>query len=168
MTTPIRLVPIDEKLSRHLKGGAAGLALRGAIGPAEVVEIIRGIVDQTLSMPDYVSWPAPWGGYLAVDEAAREIVGACGFKGPPDEADSVEIAYFTLPPFEGKGFATAMASALIELAARAGDVHKIVAHTMPEENASAHVLRKNGLRFVGEVIDPADGLIWRWERVLAG
>jgi RimJ/RimL family protein N-acetyltransferase len=31
-------------------------------------------------------------------------------------------------------------------------------------NASARVLAKCGFRRVGEVIDPEDGLVWRWEK----
>ncbi len=41
------------------------------------------------------------------------------------------------------------------------------AHTLPENNASAHVLKKCGFDFVGEVVDPEDGRIWRWERAVA-
>jgi RimJ/RimL family protein N-acetyltransferase len=43
-------------------------------------------------------------------------------------------------------------------------VRRAIAHTLPEANASGRVLAKCGLRFVGEVIDPEDGSVWRWER----
>lgn len=39
------------------------------------------------------------------------------------------------------------------------------AHALPEPNASTRVLTKCGFRFLGEVIDPEDGLVWRWEKV---
>jgi hypothetical protein len=42
-----------------------------------------------------------------------------------------------------------------------------IAHTLPEENASNKALRRNGFAFAGEVEDPEDGLIWRWERRIA-
>jgi ribosomal-protein-alanine N-acetyltransferase len=38
------------------------------------------------------------------------------------------------------------------------------AHTLPNPNASTRVLTKCGFHRVGEVIDPEDGLVWRWER----
>jgi RimJ/RimL family protein N-acetyltransferase len=41
-----------------------------------------------------------------------------------------------------------------------------IAHTLPEENASNRALRRNGFTFSGEVDDPEDGLIWRWEKPL--
>ena len=34
---------------------------------------------------------------------------------------------------------------------------------LPEANASGRVLAKCGFRRVGEVIDPDDGVVWRWE-----
>jgi ribosomal-protein-alanine N-acetyltransferase len=160
----IRLIPIDAGLSRHLEGGAAGLGIL----PPETLAIIRGIVEQTLSMPGYASRPAPWRGYLSFDDSAGEVIGACGFKGPPDEGAIVEIAYFTLPPFEGRGYATAMAGALIALAADAGGARRVIAHTLREENASCRVLRKSGLHFLGEVVDPEDGPLWRWGLELNG
>ena len=49
-----------------------------------------------------------WDGYFVVDTDTREVVGSCAFKGPPTEAGTVEIAYFTYPGFEGKGYATSM------------------------------------------------------------
>jgi RimJ/RimL family protein N-acetyltransferase len=39
----------------------------------------------------------------------------------------------------------------------------IRAHTMPEQNASTRVLEKCGFRWLGEVVDPEDGAVWRWE-----
>lgn len=40
---------------------------------------------------------------------------------------------------------------------------KIKAHTLPSENPSVKVLHKCGFQFISEVIDPEDGLIWKWE-----
>lgn len=44
------------------------------------------------------------------------------------------------------------------------DVARVVAHTLPIENASSRVLRHCGFERIGEVIDPEDGLVWRWHR----
>jgi hypothetical protein len=43
-------------------------------------------------------------------------------------------------------------------------VRTVIAHTLPEENASTRALRGNGFAHAGEVIDPEDGRVWRWER----
>jgi len=107
----------------------------------------------------------PWGSYLALEGSARRLVGTCGFKGNPDAEGAVEIAYFTFPGDEGRGIATAIAARMVDLASDATPPIRIVrAHTLPEVNASGRVLTKVGFARVGEVIDPEDGLVWRWER----
>lgn len=103
----------------------------------------------------------PWGSYIAYD--GETPVGLCAFKTAPDPAGTVEIAYMTFPVLEGRGHATAMAGALTRIAFEAG-VPLVIAHTLPEENASCRALRRNGFAHAGETIDPEDGLVWRWER----
>ena len=68
-----------------------------------------------------------------------------------------------VPGFEGGGYATGMAGKLIELASSSPAVRRVVAHTLPETNASTRVLERVGMTFVGEVIDPEDGRVWRWQ-----
>jgi hypothetical protein len=38
----------------------------------------------------------------------------------------------------------------------------ITARTLPEENHSTKILRKNSFTFVGSVMDPEDGEVWEW------
>jgi hypothetical protein len=56
-----------------------------------------------------------------------------------------------------------MARTLISVARSSPDVPQVIAHTLRERNASTSVLRSVGMRFVGEVWDPDDGLVWRWQ-----
>ena len=106
----------------------------------------------------------PWGGYLALDPDSRIVLGTCAFKGPPNAAGEVEIAYFTFPGGEGQGIATAMARALCVIASREPRVVRLLAHTLPERNASGSVLTRLGFRHAADVVDPEDGPVWRWER----
>ena len=99
-----------------------------------------------------------------MDTDTREVVGSCAFKGKPTEDGTVEIAYFTYPDFEGKGYATSMARKLIELATSYTTVQRVIAHTLPEANASTRVLEKVAMSFVGEVTDPDDGRVWQWQK----
>jgi RimJ/RimL family protein N-acetyltransferase len=103
--------------------------------------------------------PDPWGSYLASLEG--EMVGSCAFKSAPDASGAVEIAYFTFPKFEGQGVARAMVRALVELAFDAG-ARLVFARTLPEPNASNHVLEGQGFEFAGTVEDPEDGPVWEW------
>jgi [ribosomal protein S5]-alanine N-acetyltransferase len=84
--------------------------------------------------------------------------------GAPDADGVVEVAYSVAPEHQGKGYATETAKALVSYAFSSGKVRTVRAHTLPETNASGRVLSKCGFRRVGEVIDPDDGLVWRWER----
>jgi hypothetical protein len=38
------------------------------------------------------------------------------------------------------------------------------AHTLPERNASVRILEKLGFAHLGQIVDPEDGPVWRWER----
>ena len=107
----------------------------------------------------------PWTlGFSMVHLDSDVIVGKCGFKGPPAADGVVEIAYGVSPEHQGKGYATEAAQSLTEYAFSSGKVRVVRAHTLPEPNASTRVLTKCGFRRIGEVIDPEDGLVWRWER----
>jgi ribosomal-protein-alanine N-acetyltransferase len=72
--------------------------------------------------------------------------------------------YGVVPAYEGRGYATEAAGALLRFAAEDDRVRLVRAHTLPEANASTRVLRKCGFVHIGEVVDPEDGLVWRWER----
>jgi [ribosomal protein S5]-alanine N-acetyltransferase len=105
---------------------------------------------------------SPWRGYIAITDEDG-VIGTCGFKGPPKDG-AAEIAYFTFPPFAGRGFAKQMARKLEESAMRTGALKMLIAHTLPEANASTAILKGMGFRNIGEVIDPEDGKVWRWEK----
>ena len=109
--------------------------------------------------------PNPWHhGFWVVEKSTGEIVGGAGFKGDPDAEGMVEIAYGIVPSRAGRGYATEAARALIHFAAHDARVRLIRAHTLPEPNASTRVLKKCGFVQIGEVTDPEDGPVWRWER----
>jgi RimJ/RimL family protein N-acetyltransferase len=102
-------------------------------------------------------------GFSLVHRETGAAVGRCGFKGPPVNG-VVEIAYGIEPEHRCKGYATEAADAMTRFAFDSGAVRVVCAHTLPEESASTHVLTKCGFRNVGAVIDPEDGLVWRWEK----
>jgi [ribosomal protein S5]-alanine N-acetyltransferase len=106
----------------------------------------------------------PWClGFAAVDPLSGTVIGTGGFKGPADANGVVEIAYGIAPDYQSRGYATEVARALVAYAMESSSVKVVRAHTLPSANASTKVLTKCGFQFVGEVIDPDDGLVWRWE-----
>jgi RimJ/RimL family protein N-acetyltransferase len=115
---------------------------------------------QTSSQPD------PWRfGFAIFYTAENLVIGLCGFAGPPDSDNCVEIGYSIVPAYQGRGFATEAAQALIEFAA-AGPVGKVRAHTLAKVNPSTRVLEKCGFAKTAEMADPKGQLVWRWERPL--
>jgi RimJ/RimL family protein N-acetyltransferase len=109
----------------------------------------------------------PWvHGFHVVNDAGL-VVGLCGFKGPPVDG-LVEIAYATEPEHQGKGYATHAARALTQFAFGYNQVRVVCAHTLPTGVASQHVLLKAGFSRIGEVVDPEDGLVVRFEVRRAG
>lgn len=125
-------------------------------------EVVRGVVRQAQGMLAASPRAPEFGGYLAPDDKGY-VVGACGFRAGPSEGGEVEIAYFTFPSFGGRGYATAMARNFILVAFRSDGVQVVLAHTLPEPNASSRVLEKVGMRFCGAFQDPEDGTVWRWQ-----
>jgi GNAT superfamily N-acetyltransferase len=155
----IGLVAIDRTVAREAADAKAAFVTAHALVTEGVRDLMAGVIGMT---------PAPmldhgeWGGFFVFDRASRQVVGTCAFKSPPDARGAVEIAYYTFPPFEGRGYAGAMARELTRRAQAGAAVRTILAHTLAEPNASTHVLERAGFRNAGEVIDPEDGPVWRW------
>ena len=109
--------------------------------------------------------PDPWTlGFAVVHRDDDRVIGSAAFKGAPDSDGMVEIAYGIAPDYERHGYATEAAKALVAFALERVDVTSIRAHTKPENGASGRVLAKCGFQHLGEVTDPEDGVVWRWER----
>lgn len=159
----IQLIRLDPAIEQAFAGDEEFMEALAHDNWTRVAELVHGRVGRTLVPVPVSVNELQWGGYFVVDEETREVIGSCAFKAPPSDDGTVEIAYFTYPTFERRGYATAMARKLIELASRSADVRRIVAHTLPEANASTRVLERAGMMFVGEVVDSEDGRVWRWE-----
>lgn len=108
--------------------------------------------------------PDPWVHSFSLVRLDSGIaIGQCGFKGPPDAAGMVEIAYGVSAEQEGNGYATEAALALLAYALSFNNINVVRAHTLPVPNASQRILAKCGFRYVGEVTDPEDGVVSRFE-----
>ena len=108
----------------------------------------------------------PWTvSYNAQVRDSGVIVGSGAFKGPPTEEATVEIAYGIDEAHRGCGYATEVANALTAFAFGTGEVQCVRAHTKVENLASVRVLERCGFRYLGEVLDPEDGIVSRYERV---
>jgi len=153
------LLSIDRACAQLVAVSAHAYAERHDLDIEGVTEHMASVLAMT---PAAMLDAGAWGTFFACAPDTRAVFGACGFKAPPNEERTVEIAYFTFPPFEGRGFASTMATWLTSCAKASPAVDYVIAHTLPEWNASGRVLEKCGFRRDGELVDPEDGLVWRW------
>ena len=149
----------SRRLDFVLESTESVLARIEALSPTDRAEVSEDWLARMRA-----SAPSPWThGFSIVDRASGATVGACAYKGPPDADGAVEIAYGVDLAHRGRGYAKEAAAALVEYAFGAG-VRLVRAHTRPDNGASARVLESCGFDCLGEVTDPEDGLVWRWER----
>jgi [ribosomal protein S5]-alanine N-acetyltransferase len=149
----LALVPIGIETDATRFAEELAPAFGGDEGPA------REILAETIALLTRDPRARPWGSYLVTLEG--QAIGMAAFKSAPDAAGDVELAYMTFPRFEGRGHAVRTIAALVAVARAEGA--NPIAHTLPVENASNRALRRNGFGYAGEVNDPEDGLVWRWE-----
>jgi ribosomal-protein-alanine N-acetyltransferase len=158
MPSPTKIIPAcADDLAMPAEWLRLGLQDAGTADFRSVVEDVLGQVSKPVRA-------SRWGAFWATQiiENAVRAVGLCSYKREPNDLREVEIAYFTFPHREGHGIATAMVRELTDRASP--HVARVIGHTLPVENASCRVLRRCGYERAGEVIDPEDGLVWRWRR----
>jgi RimJ/RimL family protein N-acetyltransferase len=150
-TTRLWLVPADVDELREKYDGPAG-------APA-------GVSPKWIEKLRVAQEPDPWEfGYTVVHAESLRAIGGVSFKGAPGPDGLVEIAYGIDEAFQGHGYATEAAAALVDFAFADPRVHLVCAHTARDAVASPRVLEKCGFTHVGEVVDPEDGLVWRFEK----
>jgi ribosomal-protein-alanine N-acetyltransferase len=151
-TESLNLIPMTRE---------GALAMMEALSSAERVHVSEDWLAQVHACASEDPWTF---GFSMVLKRTDSPIGTCGFNGPPSEDGVVEIAYGVDPDHQGKGYATEAAEALVTFAFGSGLVRVVRAHTLPEPNASTRVLTNCGFLFLGEIIDPEEGLVWRWEK----
>lgn len=167
MLSSLRLDLIPATLAHFEALGSSEAALADQLGVTaapdwlgfEAAREALAQMAQTLP-PDYE--PSTWCTCWFVHRADAALIGLGGFKGAPAEG-AVEIGYALAPGYRGQGLATEAARTMVERAFSEPVVDRVLAHTLPEENASSEVLTRLGFVQTETVEDPEDGTIWRWE-----
>jgi ribosomal-protein-alanine N-acetyltransferase len=158
-TARLRLVPCTVAAAQAAITDRATLeSLLGLRVPEEwPAEDLRDFLPVYARIVDERAAEHGWGIWLVLDPAARSLAGDIGFKGPPDDRETVEIGYSTLPAFQGRGYATEAAQALLAWGFAQPGVRRIVANCLADNAASIRVLQKAGMRQTGR---DRDGLTW--------
>ena len=90
----------------------------------------------------YVAFPYP--------DGSRTLIGTVGAFTKAAAPNEAEFGYSVLPQFEGHGFASEAAKAIIEFLRSDERITSIIAHTFPSIVGSIRVMEKCGLAFDGE------------------
>ncbi len=93
--------------------------------------------------------------------AGDTVMGVASFLTKPVDG-RVEIAYMTFKTFEGQGVASFGCAQLLLIARKAAPGVVVTAKTLPEENPSTTILRRNGFMFTRIVQDDDIGDAWEW------
>jgi RimJ/RimL family protein N-acetyltransferase len=162
ITTPrLALVPLEPDAIRSLIANDRARAMRiiGLDLPDEFPTEgdLAGFLPIQLhrmeQSPDLRGWMAR----LMVADDGRQLVGHCGFHGPPDVIGRAEIGYTVFSAFRGKGFAKEAARGLVEWAFEQGE-REVYASVSPDNAPSLAVVRALGFIQVGTQEDDVDGL----------
>jgi RimJ/RimL family protein N-acetyltransferase len=157
---PIRLVrPDPDLLGAALEGDqvlARAIGHDVVAGWATFTDALQPKRDALGAQPD----AAAWGPRFFITGNPPELVGWGGFKAPPADG-VVELGYEIAESRQGRGLATAATRAMVAEAFADARVRMVIAHTLPERNASNRVLEKVGFRFDGAARE-GDKPVWRF------
>ncbi len=172
VTERLRLVPATLALARaELEDRAAFAALLDAHipeawPPQTVVEALPLFALWLQAAPACGGWFSWYALARHEDGAASVLVASGGFIGPPLDGE-VAVGYAVLPQFEGRGYATEMAGALVDWALAQPRVERVIAETEWANPASVRVLSKLGFVRSGNA-RAAEGLRFERGRDAAG
>lgn len=136
-TKRLLIQPMTDEEIRELCKTASSEDLRTAY---------KGMLSGCEEDPQNRIWYAPWKMSLKKEGT---YIGDLGFKGPVRE-HAVEIGYGILKEYEGNGYMTEAAKALMEWALGMEGVVFIEAETAPDNKASQRILEKLGFVPDGE------------------
>jgi len=161
-TSRLKLIPATVAHARAENGDRAEFAhlLKATVPdnwpPESTADALPLFLEWLEAAPD----SAGWFGWYALAHAEGEdkptLIGGGGFLGPPQDGQ-VGIGYSVLPQFQGNGYATEIAGALVQWA-RQQAVIRIVAETEWANPASVRVLGRLGFAETGPGSEPGGAM----------
>ncbi|MCW5724479.1 MAG: GNAT family N-acetyltransferase [Maricaulaceae bacterium] len=165
-TQRLKLAPLDAALAAlqldDLPGFFTALDVAPeAAWPPDLMDraALEWTRDRLAERPEEAGW---WQWVFIWPGAAGQpdrIVGAGGFKGPPDAGGAVEIGYSMILSFREQGLATEAVNGLLGWAWRHAQVRCVQAHTLTHLTASRRVLEKAGFSETGQFEDGGETVV---------
>jgi len=123
--------------------------------PGEYVWIVRLRRDQLRQRPERLPWSLR---AVVLREPKRVMVGYANFHGPPGVNDlgvagAAETGYTIFTAHRGNGFATEVAQAMMDWAAREHGVRHFISGVTPDNAPSLRVNDKLGFVRTGDIVD---------------
>ena len=137
-------------------------------GDARVMAWLGGVRSDSRSR-DYLAanlahWDIHKFGLWMLRDAGGKFAGRAGLRHiAVDDKDEIELAYALMPEYWGRGIATEIALALLDIGFSSLALTTIVVLTLPDNNASRRVADKAG--FVFERFATVEGLRHRLYRI---
>jgi RimJ/RimL family protein N-acetyltransferase len=154
------VVARERQLRAELESAAALASALGCVVPSSWppefydVDAVRYSLNWLLKHPN----EAEWGFYYFLERessgARPTLVGAGGFKGPPEADGIVELGYSIVPERRRRGYATEATRAMLAFAFASARVKTVIGQTLPSLVASIGVLEKAGFALTGAGDDP--------------
>lgn len=119
----------------------------------DLAEALPFFIERTKQDPAGRVWDV-----IVIHKADQIAIGGIGFHGEPDETGMVEIGYNIIPEYEGQGYATEMARAVIAWALQRPEITRVTAECLDTNIGSIRVLEKVGMSRL-----PPEGEMLRWE-----
>lgn len=162
MRSPLKVLETDRLIVRRLSPGDAGFILRllnepswlrfiGDRGVRTLAEARAYILKGPVEMYSRLGF----GLYLVELKEEGSAIGICGLI-KRDSLEDVDIGFAFLPEYWGRGYAYEAASAVMAYAANVLGLKRLVAITSVDNESSARLLEKLGLRFEGMLQLSAD------------
>ena len=123
--------------------------------PGDSLGLVRFRRAQIAEHLDWLPWSLR---AVVVREPERAMVGYANFHGPPGVNDlgttgAAETGYTIFAPHRGQGYATEVAEAMMDWAAREHGVHHFISGVAPDNAPSLRVNDKLGFVRTGDVVD---------------
>lgn len=153
-TERLRLEPVklsDAAFIYELQNSPKWLRYIGDRNISSVAVAEKYIADKMLSHYKEHAY----GNCVVYNKETAAPMGTCGLFNRPGLA-VVDIGFAFLPQYEGKGFGSEAALALMDHAQNNLKLHKVSAIVLPENKASVRLIEKLGLEFVKPVQLPGD------------